>query len=115
MIMNDAVESDLSELVALSKIKRDIYAKYQPQFWNPSDNADETQIKFFKLLFGKSDCKIAVLKSSSGEKNGANLFNIVSGHQDKNKSEFLISAGLSAASIWFVGGILKNETKTHHV
>jgi hypothetical protein len=61
--IRDAVEKDISEMVALSAIKRRAYAQAQPLFWKPSPNAQSHQKQYFFELLSNPEVMLLIAES----------------------------------------------------
>ena len=65
-----ATEKDLPRMVELSGKRRHRYARYQPVFWRPAEDADEKQIGFLGWLLQQEAPLIFVSEAGDGSLNG---------------------------------------------
>jgi hypothetical protein len=65
-----ATESDLPRMVELSHKRRHQYARYQPVFWRPAEDADEKQVGFFGWLLQQEAPLVLVSEAGDGSLNG---------------------------------------------
>lgn len=65
-----ATEKDLPRMVELSGKRRHRYARYQPVFWRPAEDADEKQEGFFGWLLQQETPLILVSEAGDGSLNG---------------------------------------------
>ncbi|MEY4668710.1 MAG: hypothetical protein RL518_1409 [Pseudomonadota bacterium] len=61
---------DLPSMVKLSRQKRHDYARYQPVFWRPAEDADQKQIGFFGWLLQQEAPLLFVSEASDGSLSG---------------------------------------------
>jgi hypothetical protein len=65
MIIRKATQHDISQMVALSDIKRTNYAHAQPQFWRRSENANAVQADWFAELLEKENYFLFVAENNN--------------------------------------------------
>lgn len=65
-----ATESDLPRMVELSRQKRHDYARYQPVFWRPAEDAEAKQLDFFRWLIQQDAPLLFVSEESDTSLNG---------------------------------------------
>ncbi len=65
-----ATKSDLPRMVELSRQKRHDYARYQPVFWRPAEDAEAKQLDFFRWLIQQDAPLLFVSEESDTSLNG---------------------------------------------